>query len=66
MLLGTALAAPPAAQAQWQLPPLLFAEPITFEAGYTHDDNVNRGREGERRRPDDSFGLGLSIAATAC
>lgn len=44
------------------LPPTLFKEPITFETGYTWDDNVNRARESETRRHDSIFGIGASYS----
>jgi hypothetical protein len=46
--------------AQDLLPPFLFTNPVTLEAGYAHDDNANRGRDTELRFPDDVFSLTLS------
>ena len=43
-----------------QLGPLFLKEPITIEAGYTWDDNVNRGRDSETRRHDGIFGVAAS------
>lgn len=42
------------------LPPWMFQYPVTLEAGYTHDDNTNRGRDSELQLADDIFSLTLS------